>query len=138
MPPADPSPVVRSSRGVTTSARAFFLPAHSDPREPKYVFGYAIRIANDGPEPVRLLWRRWLITDGTGRSHEVRGAGVVGEQPRLEPGSFFEYQSFCPLPTPSGTMEGAMTMQIEGGTLFEVPVGPFTLDTASALEGDAE
>lgn len=128
----------RTFRGVSTSARGFFLPALSDPREPKYVFGYTIRIANEGAEPVRLLWRRWVITDGAGRTHEVRGAGVVGEQPHLDPGAFFEYQSFCPLPTPSGSMEGAMTMQTDRAQLFEVPVGPFTLDAGGADAGDDE
>lgn len=138
MPPPDSNPVTRTFRGISTLARSFFLPAHSDPRAPRFVFGYSIRIANGGSEPVCLLWRRWQITDGHGRTHEVRGAGVVGEQPRLEPGGFFEYQSFCPLPTPAGVMEGALTMQTDAGSMFEVPVGPFMLQSESAEPGDLE
>ena len=99
----------------------------------QYVFGYRIEIANKGRSaspPVKLLWRRWFITDATGLVREVHGSGVVGEQPELAPGERFSYQSFCPLPTPTGTMEGSFTFQAalsEGETMFEVAIAPFEL-----------
>jgi ApaG protein len=120
--PADAS---RGSRAVTSGISVEvwprYVPSHSvvDPppgEHPRYVFLYRIRIANEGEVAVQLLSRRWLIVDGDGERHEVVGDGVVGQQPRLEPGAAFEYESFCPLVTPWGTMEGSFRMQVQGGT----------------------
>src|SRR3989442_1450029 len=100
-----------TTQGVRVGAAAFFLPDQSDPAENKYLFGYTIVIANQGDSPVQLVSRHWVIIDGNGEHEEVRGPGVVGETPRLEPGQAFKYQSFCPLPTPWGTMEGTYRMR---------------------------
>lgn len=119
----------------------FYLPEHSKPAEGEFVFGYRIEITNSGPDggpACRLLWRRWTITDGHGVVREVQGSGVVGEQPTLLPGERFEYRSFCPLPTPTGTMEGSFTFQgelREGEVLFEVRVAPFELHAGDSLVG---
>src|SRR4051812_36772053 len=95
-----------------------FVPEESFPERGYYFFSYTIRITNFGEQPTRLLSRHWIITDGRGQVHEMKGAGVVGEQPRLEPGQTFEYSSFCPLPTPTGNMRGAYLMQLEAGEEF--------------------
>jgi len=101
-----------SSCRILISASPAFCPEHSDPAIPRFIFTYEITIrrAGTGP-PCKLLWRRWTITDALGTLREVRGSGVVGEQPVLHEGDSFKYQSFCPLPTPSGTMDGVFTFQ---------------------------
>ena len=118
-----------TTQGIRVGAVAFYLPQESDPDERRYAFGYRIVIVNDGDQPAQLLRRHWIIIDGDGHREEVRGPGVVGETPRLKPGEAFKYQSFCPLPTPWGTMEGSYTFQRDDGTTFEATVARFYLRT---------
>ena len=117
------------TEGIRVGAAAFYLPQESDPDEDRFAFGYTIVIANEGNQPAQLLRRHWLIIDANGHREEVRGPGVVGETPRLDPGQAFKYQSFCPLKTRWGTMEGSYTFQRDDGTTFEVAIGRFYLRT---------
>jgi len=123
-----------TTQGVRVGAAAFFLPDQSDAAENKYLFSYTIVIANQGDSPVQLVSRHWIIIDGNGEHEEVRGPGVVGETPRLEPGQAFKYQSFCPLPTPWGTMEGTYRMRRDDGETFDAHVGRFYLRMAPEKE----
>jgi len=116
-----------TTRGIRVHVETTYLPEHSSPEENLFFFAYRIRIANSGNETVQLLSRRWHITDAHGRREVVEGPGVVGQQPVLRPGEAFEYQSFCPLPTPLGTMEGAYIMQTADGEPFEAAIAPFHL-----------
>jgi len=122
-----------TTRNVRVGASAFFLPEHSDAQEDRYVFGYTIVIANNGDRPVQLLSRHWTIIDAAGHREEVRGPGVVGQKPRLEPGQAFKYQSFCPLGTPWGTMEGSYQMRLDDGETFEIQIGRFYLMTPQPM-----
>jgi ApaG protein len=106
-----------------------YLEGQSRPEESHFVWAYTIRIENHGSETVTLKTRYWKITDARGRVQEVRGAGVVGEQPTLAPGQSFEYTSGAPLPTPSGFMTGAYQMQGEDGRMFNVDIPTFSLDS---------
>jgi ApaG protein len=115
------------TRGVRVHVDSEYAPDRSHPARKEWFFIYTVRISNEGSEPVQLLTRHWLITDETGRVEEVRGPGVVGQQPRLEPGESFEYTSGCPLPTSSGLMEGTYQMVAESGETFDVKIAPFTL-----------
>jgi len=118
-----------TTRGVVVVVRSGYVPEHSQPAHSRWFFSYRIRISNRGPSPVQLLNRHWVITDAHGRVEEVRGPGVVGEQPRLAPGESFEYTSFCPLTTPFGTMEGSYEMVTEDGERFRAKIGRFTVTT---------
>jgi ApaG protein len=118
---------VTLTRGFRVAVAPTFLPEHSEPEAERFVFGYRIRISNESGRRARLVSRRWLIEDEEGERQEVQGEGVVGQQPVLEPGQTFAYSSYCPLPTPRGTMEGAYTMQGDGGETFEVEIGRFYL-----------
>lgn len=104
-----------------------YLLEQSDPREHRYVFAYTITIRNEGGLPATLLTRHWIITDANGAVKEVRGDGVVGEQPRLEPGQGFRYSSGAVLETPVGTMQGSYQMIDGEGRHFEAPIPPFRL-----------
>jgi ApaG protein len=115
------------TEGIRVGAAAFYLPQESDPHQARYAFGYTIVIANEGDAPAQLLSRHWVIIDADGEREEVRGPGVVGETPRLEPGQAFKYQSFCPLRTAWGTMEGSYTMRRDDGSEFEAKIGRFYL-----------
>lgn len=118
-----------------------YLPTHSSPQRGQYTFAYTITIANLGEETVQLLARHWLITDGNGKQQEVRGEGVVGEQPVLAPGRSFRYTSGATLPTPVGYMQGAYTFVLhqagvtdpEQQAAFDVPIPAFSLHTPHAL-----
>lgn len=116
------------TRNIEVLAEPFFLPDRSDPAESRYVWAYRITIANHSNRRVRLLSRYWKITDENGHVEEVRGPGVVGEQPELSPGDSYQYTSGCPLTTPSGIMVGSYTMRDEGGAQFEVAIPAFSLD----------
>jgi ApaG protein len=116
-----------TTRGVTVSVKVSYIPERSDPHQGNYFFAYHIRIFNEGDETVQLLTRHWVITDASGHVEEVRGPGVVGKQPVLEPGESFEYTSFCPLPTPFGTMEGSYQMVTGSGAAFDAEVARFAL-----------
>ncbi len=121
------------TRGVRVEVRTAYVPERSSPAESQYFFAYRIRISNLGEETVQLLSRHWIISDGDGHSEHVRGPGVVGEQPVLEPGEAFEYTSFCPLRTPIGSMQGTYRMVTAGGSAFEAEIAPFALAVPTAL-----
>ena len=110
-----------------------FLEEQSDKDKGPYVFAYTIEIENVGERTAQLLSRHWIITDAHNIVQEVKGDGVVGEQPTLRPGESFEYTSGCPLPTPVGTMKGSYTFVGEGGEQFDVPVPEFLLSMPRAL-----
>ncbi len=115
------------THGIRVGAAAFFLPEESDADERQFLFGYNIVIVNTSDAPVQLLSRHWVIIDARGHREEVRGPGVVGQTPRLMPGQAFKYQSYCPLKTDWGTMEGSYTFQRDDGERFEVAIGRFYL-----------
>jgi len=117
------------TRHIKITAEPDFLMEQSDPAQDRYVWAYTIEIANLGSERVQLLSRHWIITDANGRREEVRGPGVVGEQPVLEPGQSFRYQSGCPLSTPSGIMQGSYRMATAEGEQFDVATPAFSLDS---------
>ena len=112
---------------ITVHAIPDYQEQSSSPAEERYVFAYTIRIENAGDAAAQLIARHWLITDAHGHTQEVRGQGVVGEQPRLGPGEAFEYTSACQIATPIGTMRGSYTFEAEDGSPFEVEINPFTL-----------
>lgn len=116
------------TRGIEVSVEPFYLPERSDPSGNRYVWAYRVTIDNQSEEPVKLLSRYWHITDAIGRVEEVRGSGVVGEQPELDPGDSYQYTSGCPLSTPSGIMVGHYTMRADDGRLFDVDIPAFSLD----------
>lgn len=116
------------TRQIEVSVESFYLSERSEPEESRYVWAYRITIDNQSEQSVKLLTRYWHITDGSGHVEEVRGPGVVGEQPELSPGDSFQYMSGCPLATPSGIMVGAFTMRTETGEIFDVAVPAFSLD----------
>lgn len=118
-----------TTRSITVTVRPFYLKEHSSPGDNHYVWAYHVKIENRGSETVQLRRRHWEITDGLGRRQEVRGPGVVGEQPILAPGESFEYTSSCPLPTSSGIMVGDYEMETKSGENFLVRVPAFSLDT---------
>ena len=122
-----------TTRGVRVEVRSAYVPERSSPPDSQYFFAYRIRISNAGEETVQLLSRHWVITDGDGRVEHVRGPGVVGEQPVLEPGGSFEYTSFCPLSTPIGSMHGTYQMVTAGGSAFDAEIAPFSLAVPTAL-----
>lgn len=117
-----------TTRNIEVEVEPFYLPDRSDPEEGRYVWGYRVTIANNSDEFIQLLARYWRITDGSGRVEEVRGPGVVGEQPELNPGDSFQYTSGCPLRTPSGFMVGSYTVRNGDGDFFEIDIPAFSLD----------
>lgn len=118
-----------TTNGIRVEVEPFFLPDRSSPENDQYFWAYRVTIANEGSEPAQLLSRHWRITDANGKVEEVRGAGVVGEQPRLNPGDSFQYTSGCPLATPSGIMAGSYTMVTDRGERFEAEIPAFSLDS---------
>ena len=119
-----------TTRSIRVSVRAFYLADQSEPDRSHFVWAYRVAIANEGGETVQLLKRTWQITDGLGRTQQVQGEGVVGEQPVLAPGQSFEYTSGTPLGTPSGFMRGAYHMVVTAtGEAFDVSIPAFSLDS---------
>tara|TARA_Y100001970_G_scaffold294367_1_gene451800 strand:+ start:56182 stop:56574 length:393 start_codon:yes stop_codon:yes gene_type:complete len=114
---------------IKVSVEPFYLEDQSEPEEGHFVFAYHIKIENHGGRTVQLINRHWQITDGLGRTQEVRGPGVVGEQPVLAPGEMFEYTSGCPLATPTGIMAGTYEMETNNGDRFDVIIPAFSLDS---------
>lgn len=110
-----------------------YIDEQSEPEIGRYVFAYTITIANLGNMPARLLSRHWVITDANGKVQEVRGDGVVGEQPYLHPGEKFRYSSGAILETPVGAMQGSYHMEADNGVSFEAPIPPFTLAVPGVL-----
>jgi ApaG protein len=122
------------TNGIEVEVESFFVPEQSDIDHSRYFFSYRIRISNSGSKPVQLVARSWTITDGCGRTENVEGAGVVGQQPKIRPGESFEYESFCPLGTPTGTMRGSYQMLcLESGDNFQAEIPSFFLIEPSSF-----
>ncbi len=119
----------KTTHAIQVTVKTSYLDDQSSPVDDHYVWAYQVRIENQGAETVQLLKRYWHITDENGQVHEVRGAGVVGEQPVLKPGDSFEYTSGTPLATPSGIMVGSYQMETAGGESFDVAIPAFSLDS---------
>jgi len=115
------------TNGIRVTVSSNYIPAQSAPKARRYVFAYTVRIANEGTEAAQLKSRHWIITDGNGKIEQVKGPGVVGEQPMLRPGEHFEYTSGCVLETPRGSMEGTYQMLRSDGTEFDATIAPFAL-----------
>jgi ApaG protein len=120
------------TQGIRVAVKPEYLPHRSSPEERRFVFAYTVVISNEGGGRVQLRSRHWVITDGRGRIEEVRGRGVVGEQPQLDPGESFQYTSGCVLETPQGTMHGSYRMQRDDGSCFDAEISPFVLTTPGA------
>lgn len=118
---------------ITVVPKAAFVADQSDPGSDKYVFSYTITITNTGDVAAQLVSRHWIITDAEHRVQEVKGLGVVGQQPLLKPGESFEYTSGASIPTSVGTMRGTYQMRAEDGQTFEAPIPPFTLSVPRTL-----
>jgi ApaG protein len=121
------------TRDIEVAVEPYYLEEQSNPEESRYVWGYRIVIENHSSLTVRLVHRYWHITDQNGLVDEVEGPGVIGEQPRLEPGDSYEYSSGCPLDTPSGMMFGHYDMQTEQGETFQVKIPAFSLDSPGLM-----
>ncbi|MCC6610268.1 MAG: Co2+/Mg2+ efflux protein ApaG [Burkholderiales bacterium] len=122
-----------SKYDISVSAQTRYLADQSDEEAGRYVFAYTITIRNSGDVAAQLVSRHWIITDGQNQVQEVRGLGVVGEQPRIKPGEAFEYTSGAAIATPVGTMRGAYQMVAEDGTQFDAPIPEFTLSIPRVL-----
>ena len=122
----------KETRAIEITVKPFYLEEQSEPDDSHFVFAYHIRIQNNGGDVVQLLNRYWQITDGRGRIKEVRGPGVVGEQPVLRPGEAFEYTSGCPLNTETGIMVGTYEMETLDGERFDVDIPAFSFDAPDA------
>ena len=111
------------TQGVHIEVESRYITEHSRPDLGRFLFAYRVRITNESEQPVQLMSRHWIIEDAEGQVEEVRGDGVVGAQPRLKQGETFEYTSFCPLPTPTGSMRGTYQMITDEGDSFDAAVG---------------
>jgi ApaG protein len=118
---------------ITVKPVAIFIPDQSDAENDRYTFAYTISITNTGNEPAQLISRHWIITDANNAVQEVRGLGVVGEQPLLKPGESFEYTSGSVIATPVGVMRGSYQMVAEDGAHFDAVIEPFTLSMHRVL-----
>ena len=118
---------------IRVEVETAYLPEQSEPDDARFVFAYTITIRNDGQQSAKLLTRHWLITDSNGKTQEVRGDGVVGEQPHLKPGQGFRYSSGAVLETPVGAMQGSYQMIADDGAHFEAPIAPFRLAMPGVL-----
>jgi ApaG protein len=120
------------TEGIRVEVTSEYRPDRSEPGR-RWLFAYTVTLRNEGSAPAQLVSRHWIIVDGTGHREEVRGEGVVGHQPRLEPGQSFEYTSFCVLQTPHGSMRGTYQMRRDGGEEFDAEIAPFPLVLPGAL-----
>ena len=118
---------------IAVTAKATYVPAQSDPQNNRYVFAYTITIRNTGSSAAQLVSRHWIITDAENQVQEVKGDGVVGEQPYLKPGEGFEYTSGTAIATPVGTMRGSYQMMAEDGVQFDAPIPEVTLSMPRVL-----
>ena len=118
---------------ISVKTKTVYIADQSDPANDRYVFAYTITITNTGSAPAQLVSRHWIITDATDKVQEVRGKGVVGEQPHLRPGESFEYTSGSAIATPVGTMRGSYQMVADDGTPFDVTIPEFTLSMPRVL-----
>jgi len=116
-----------TTQDIKIEVEPSYVPEQSDPARSHYFFSYKVRISNHGSDTVQLVSRHWIITDGFGQTEEVIGPGVVGQTPTLKPGDAFEYSSFCPLHTPTGSMQGTYVMQGTKGGEFSVTIPMFIL-----------
>ncbi len=141
MTTSSPQPTARRSRdhgsnavtdGVRVTVRPQFLPMQSTPSAAQFLFAYHITIRNEGPVAVKLRSRHWVIVDANGERNEVQGDGVIGHTPHIQPGESFEYASYCPLPTPWGTMEGVYRMARDDGSEFDAAIARFYLVSEDA------
>jgi ApaG protein len=123
----------RSHNDIRVDVQTAYVAAQSDPDEKRFVFSYTITIRNEGYVPAKLLTRHWLITDANGKVEEVRGEGVVGEQPHIKPGEGYRYSSGAVLETPVGAMQGDYQMVNDQGETFDAPISPFRLAVPGLL-----
>jgi ApaG protein len=124
----DTQPYIAETEGVLVKVRPSYLAGQSDPDAGRWVWAYQVEIINLGTSTIQLISRRWVITDARGHVEEVRGSGVIGEQPVIAPGDSYSYASGCPLTTPSGSMVGAYSMTDDEGRVFEAAIPAFSLD----------
>lgn len=122
-----------TTQGIRVHVESTYVPEQSSPRSRRYVFAYTVRITNEGESAAQLRTRHWVITDGNGKVEEVRGPGVVGQQPHLNPGDHFEYTSGCVLETPRGEMHGSYQMHRPDGTAFDATIAHFSLSLPTTL-----
>jgi len=122
-----------TTQGIRIHVQARYVPERSEPDQNQWFFVYHVRISNEGTKTAQLVSRHWIITDANGHVEEVKGPGVVGKQPLLAPGEAFEYTSFCPLPTPFGTMHGTYQMEAPDGQTFDAEIAPFSLAEPHAI-----
>ena len=123
----------KQAHNIKVAAQSFYIEEQSDPEQDRYVFAYTITIRNEGSVPAKLLTRHWIITDSNGQVEEVRGDGVVGEQPYLRPGEGFQYTSGAVLKTPVGSMKGSYQMLADDGITFDAEIPAFTLSVPRTL-----
>ena len=122
-----------TTRGIRIQVKSTYVPEQSSPKDSHYLFAYHVRISNVGSETAQLVSREWIITTAEGEVERVKGPGVVGEYPVLQPGGSFEYTSYCPLKTAVGAMQGSYQMMTAGGEKFDARIAPFTLAAPHAL-----
>ncbi len=122
------------SNGIRVQVQSEYREEGSSPEDGVYIFSYKVTISNHSDRDVQLMTRHWIITDADGKKEEVRGPGVVGIQPVIEPGHAFSYSSFCPLKTPVGSMHGTYQMVTREGNDFEAVIAPFTLAVPGTLQ----
>jgi ApaG protein len=132
-PPASATSYVQETEGVRVRIAPSYAPEASDPEQSQFTWAYDVDLENRGTETVQLVARCWIITDARNRVEEVRGAGVVGEQPILKPGAGFRYRSACPLRTSSGSLRGSYTMVTQGGRRFEAEIPHVSLHLPDAV-----
>ena len=125
---ANRTPYRAITRGIVVSVETAYLEANSSPGDAQYLWAYRVTIENQGRETVQLLSRHWMITNAYGELTEVKGPGVVGEQPHLKPGESYSYTSGAPLNTPSGMMGGSYEMESDRGERFDIEIPTFSLD----------
>lgn len=118
---------------IDVSVISRFLPEQSQPEQERFAFAYTVTLSNVGEQPAKLISRHWVITDGNGNVQEVRGSGVIGQQPRLEPGQTHTYSSGTLMATRVGNMHGSYQMLADDGTSFDAPIAPFRLAVPGAL-----
>ncbi|MEC7519439.1 MAG: Co2+/Mg2+ efflux protein ApaG [Myxococcota bacterium] len=121
------NPSVALTDGIRVTVAARYVAEQSNPAGRRYVWAYTVRLDNEGERAAKLITRHWIITDATGKVDEVKGPGVIGEQPRLEPGESHTYTSGCILQTPRGTMHGTYQMVRDDGAAFDAEIAPFAL-----------
>ena len=133
-PRPHPAPISEAiTRNIRVEVLSRYSPEHSQPLNDEWMFQYTVRITNQSEETVQLISRHWVIVDGLDRMREVKGPGVVGEQPVLAPGESYKYSSWCPLKTPTGTMRGTYQMVGSDGGQFDIEIAPFALRARYAV-----